>query len=115
MRLIGLFLFIFVLYRIDIGKSFGILIKVNIKWLGVNIDIPYYYLIACIAIASIVSIIPIAISGIGTRDATSVFLFSLLGKNREAAVSLSLLVLLMMAINGLIGYFVWIKYPIRLS
>jgi len=31
LRLIGLFLFIFVLYRIDIGKSFGILIKVNIK------------------------------------------------------------------------------------
>jgi len=91
------------------------LLRIYLLAVGVNIDIPYYYLIACIAIASIVSIIPISISGIGTRDTTLVFLFSLLGKNREAAVSLSLLMLLMMAINGLIGYFVWIKYPIRLS
>ena len=90
-------------------------LRIYLLAIGVNIDMPYYYLIACIAIASIVSIIPISICGIGTRDATLVFLFSLLGKNREAAVSLSLLMLLMMAINGLIGYFVWTKYPIRLS
>lgn len=91
------------------------LLRIYLLAVGVNIDMPYYYLIACIAIASIVSIIPISICGIGTRDAALVFLFSLLGENREAAVSLSLLMLLMMVINGLIGYFVWTKYPIKLS
>jgi uncharacterized protein (TIRG00374 family) len=72
------------------------------------------------AITSCVTMIPISIAGLGTRDAILIFLFSSLGLGKEAAVSFSLLVLVAFYVaGGLMGLSCWLlkgsrknKFPI---
>ena len=51
--------------------------------------------------------LPVFVMGIGTRDAALVFFFSLVGLSAEAAVSFSLMMLLVYAITGLVGLVAW--------
>lgn len=61
--------------------------------LSLNLAITYWYLLISVAISSLVALIPISISGLGTREATFIFLFSIINLMPEEAVSFSLLVL----------------------
>ena len=45
-----------------------------------------------LALASILALLPISIAGLGTREATMIFAFSLYGLSRSEAVSYSLLI-----------------------
>ena len=81
--------------------------------LALQINISFVYCIACVAIASLVSLIPVTVAGIGTRDAALIALFARLGINKEYAVSLSVLILFLFIVNGLIGFLAWLKYPRR--
>jgi len=54
------------------------------------INIPYPYLITMVPIGTIIGLIPITISGLGTREATIVILFSQFGVAAAAATTLSL-------------------------
>ena len=80
--------------------------------LSIHIDIPFLYLATCVSISAVITLIPISISGIGTRDATLVILFSYLGLSKESAIAFSMLILLMYAVNGFIGLLAWLKKPI---
>ena len=83
--------------------------------LSINIDIPFLYLATCVSISAVITLIPISISGIGTRDATLIILFSYLGLSKESAIAFSMLILLMYAVNGFIGLVAWFKKPIKIS
>ena len=61
--------------------------------LSLSLNISYWYLLVSVAISSIVALLPISISGLGTREATFIFLFSIINIIPEEAVSFSLLVL----------------------
>lgn len=61
--------------------------------LSLDLDISYWYILVSVAIGSAVALLPISISGLGTREATFIFLFSLINIAPEEAVSLSVLVL----------------------
>ncbi len=61
--------------------------------LSLSLNISYWYLLVSLAISSIVALLPISISGLGTREATFIFLFSLINIIPEEAVSFSLLIL----------------------
>ena len=56
-----------------------------------NLGIPYHLFILLFPIASIVGLIPITVSGFGTREATIILLFSLFGVPEETVFFLSLL------------------------
>ena len=83
--------------------------------LSLNIDIPFLYLATCVAISAVITLIPISISGIGTRDATLIILFSYLGLSKESAIAFSMMILLMYAVNGFIGLIAWLKKPISIT
>lgn len=77
---------------------------------SLNIPIPFLYLIFSVAIANLVSLIPISIAGIGTRDATLIGLFAILGIKPESAVSFSLMYLFVFNISlALMGLPAWWK------
>ena len=61
--------------------------------LSLSFNISYWYLLVSIAISSLIALLPISISGLGTREATFIFLFSIINIVPEEAVSFSLLVL----------------------
>lgn len=83
---------------------------------SLNIPISFFYLVFCVSLVSLVALIPISISGIGTRDATLIVLFSVQGLTREAAVSLSLALLFVFYVSvGGMGALAWWKRPVSLN
>ncbi len=66
------------------------------------------------AISNLISFIPISISGLGTRDATLIYLFSLINLNAELAVSYSFLVFITFFVcGGLMGAVAWWLHPLK--
>ena len=83
--------------------------------LSIDINIPFLYLATCVSISAVITLIPISISGIGTRDATLMVLFSYLGLSKESAIAFSMMILIMFAVNGSIGLIAWLKKPISIT
>jgi glycosyltransferase 2 family protein len=83
--------------------------------IALNIPLSLWQVIILVSVASIVNLMPITISGIGTRDATFIFLFSIFGFQNEQAIALSLLILIMWIINALVCMTFWWKKPIKLE
>jgi len=83
--------------------------------LSIHLNIPFVYLAICISISVIITLIPVSISGIGTRDATLIILFSYLGYSSESAVALSMILLAFYAVNILICLVAWLIKPIDLA
>jgi uncharacterized protein (TIRG00374 family) len=82
--------------------------------LSLNLPLSFFYVAICMAVASLVALIPISISGIGTRDATLIALFSLQNIAAESALSYSLLVLFTFYIcGGVMGAVAWQIKPLR--
>ena len=73
------------------------------------LDISY-----AVALGSLVTLIPISISGLGTREAAIVAYLGTTGATSEAALSFSLLVFLTFYIGtGLIGSVAWLVKPVK--
>jgi uncharacterized protein (TIRG00374 family) len=83
--------------------------------LSLSINIPFLYLATCVSISAVITLIPISISGIGTRDATLVILFSYLGLSKESAIAFSMIILFMNFVAGFIGLIAWLKKPIKID
>jgi len=83
--------------------------------LALDINLSFWYLAASTTIVGLFTLIPISISGIGTRDVTLIFFFSLLGVSKELAVSFSLLILSMFLFMALFGIIAWFIKPIKLK
>lgn len=81
--------------------------------LSLHIQLSFWTITACMSIMILVTMLPVSISGIGTREASLVFLFSALGERPELAVALSMLVLLNVVVWRALGMFAWIKSPPR--
>lgn len=83
--------------------------------LSLGIQISFSNIIFCISIANIISLIPISISGIGTRDATLILLFSFLGLNKEVAMSFSIIFLAILYLSiGIFGGIACLKKPLKI-
>jgi len=64
--------------------------QIYLLGLSLNIEIPYIDFLLIYPIANLVALIPITAGGLGTREATLIFLFSFYGVSPEIAVVLSL-------------------------
>lgn len=82
---------------------------------ALSIDISFIHLATAMSIAGLLSVLPISISGIGTRDAAFVFFFSLLGIRSEFAVALSVLVLAMMVVVAAVCFPFWLRKPVNME
>ncbi len=77
-----------------------------------SINISLFYMILILAITTVISLIPITVGGLGTREASLIFLFSLFNVPSVKAVSLSFLSLLISGVFiPLIGFLFSIKEP----
>ena len=79
--------------------------------LSIGINIPLFYFLAILPIATFVGQIPITISGLGTREATLISLFSLFSVSATKVFSMSLINLFISGIiPGIIGSFLILKH-----
>jgi uncharacterized membrane protein YbhN (UPF0104 family) len=75
--------------------------------IGIEVSIPV--MIAVLIFAGILSLLPIAPSGLGTRDATLVFLLAPYGIEAEQAVALALLMFISIIFSSFLGGWYWVK------
>lgn len=84
------------------------------KSIGIT-NISPLYLSISVTITAFVILLPISFLGLGTREATLIFLFSLFNISKELSVSFSLLMLSMTLLGALIGSICWFIKPIHIS
>jgi uncharacterized protein (TIRG00374 family) len=83
--------------------------------LALGINIGFFYFILVIPVISLLDLLPISISGIGTRDVALIFLFGLEGIPAEQAIAFSLLYLFMSYwLIALMGAGVYLKFPVKI-
>lgn len=83
--------------------------------LSIGIDTGVLFFVLVIPVLSLLDLLPISISGIGTRDVALIFLFGLKVISPEQAVAFSLLYLFMSYwLIALIGAGVYFRYPIMI-
>ena len=84
--------------------------------LSLSINAPFYFMFIVLPIINILEILPVSISGIGTRDAALIFLFSFIGIGTEAAVAFSIVFLVFgLWFFGLIGGLIFLRNPVDIS
>ena len=82
---------------------------------SIGIDIGVLFFLLVIPVLSLLDLLPISISGIGTRDLALIFFFGLKGIPPEQAVAFSLLYLFMSYwLIALIGAGVYLRYPVTI-
>lgn len=75
---------------------------------SMNLKIDFFYLAFCIAVFSTLSILPISVSNMGTREFVLIFMFSYVGFSSDLAVSYSLLFFI--TINLILAILGWLTF-----
>jgi glycosyltransferase 2 family protein len=72
------------------------------------------YIVLIMPIVTLVELIPFSIAGLGTRDATVIYFFSIVGAGAAEAVGFSIVYLLIGTyLTALAGFFLWLRHPVR--
>ena len=82
---------------------------------SLHISASFGIIIACRAIIGLVNVIPITISGLGTRDAVLLLMLPLAGATREGAIALGLAAFLWTIGSKFSGVFFWLNCPLPLK
>ena len=97
-------------WMISILVAVFVLLSLNIS------QIPLLFVFVIVPIITLLEILPISISGIGTRDAALIFLFSYFAVSAEQAIAYSLLYLFTgYFFVALLGVIFFIQNPISLK
>lgn len=101
----------------SVSIAIGILRALVLFLLALSLDIhlSFVFIIACRALIGIVSVIPVTINSLGTRDAILLLAFPLVGVSKEAAVALSFVAFLWILCFRFSGIILWLKYPLPSS
>lgn len=79
-----------------------------------GIDVPVGYVFLIMPVVTLVEVLPVSIGGLGTRDATVIFFFSVVGIPGAAAVAFSLGYLMIGTyLTALLGFIMWLRHPLR--
>lgn len=115
------------LYRRDRGAMVAAFLLTVLVWalvfllayyitvlFGIDVDLKYVVLI--MPIVTLVELIPISVSGLGTRDATVIYFFSVVGISNAAAVGFSIGYLFIGTyLTALAGFLMWLRHPVKLG
>jgi uncharacterized membrane protein YbhN (UPF0104 family) len=77
--------------------------------LGLNLDL--METVAASSLATVISLLPVSVGGIGARDLALVVILGKMGYSTEKAVGLSTFILLLTLVNLVAGYFIWYTRP----
>jgi len=79
-----------------------------------DMNVSLYYVVLVMPLITLVELIPISISGLGTRDAAAIYFFALVGASSAQSVGFALVyVLAGTYFTALIGFFIWLFRPRR--
>jgi len=82
--------------------------------LGVPVHAGYVFLI--MPIVTLVELVPVSVSGLGTRDAVVIYFFSFVGVGSAQAVGFSVAyVLIGTYLTALVGFVLWLRHPVPLG
>ncbi|MBA7618948.1 hypothetical protein ES703_26280 [subsurface metagenome] len=74
--------------------------------LALGLDISFIYISACAAVATVFSLLPITVAGVGTRDMVFILLLGQIGISQEQSLGLSTLVLAVFLVNCVVFYLI---------
>lgn len=104
------------LFAITIGLSISIYILMSLALyilaLALDIKLSFGFTVACVALIGIANIIPITVSGLGTRDAILLMTIPLAGYSKEAALALGITAFLWATVFKFSGVIFWLKNPL---
>lgn len=84
-----------------------------VLFLALDLNVPFYYAFVIVPSIGLVDLLPISISGFGTREAAVIFLLSFYSISAESAVAFSLLYYFFGHVpTALTGFYFFIKRPI---
>lgn len=83
------------------------------KSIGLN-EIPFIFIAMSITLATLSTLIPISVFGLGTRDGVLLLLFSFFNVSPEKTIGFSTLYLVLLIVGALIGLICWLKKPLKL-
>jgi len=72
--------------------------------LSLHIPLSFLDMTACVALSTIFALLPISVSGIGTRDISMIYLFSFYGLTAEQAIAFSMIILITDSVIVSFGY-----------
>jgi hypothetical protein len=73
--------------------------------LALNINLSFFVMLLFVSVALFVALMPISFSGLGTRDITIIYLFSLVGLPADVALTFSISMFFMILLNAFLGFF----------
>lgn len=94
-------------FALSLAAAVVVYVRFYLLTTALDLGLDLVPFIALISLSSVAALLPISISGIGARDAALVLLAPVVGVAREQALGLSALILLIQAVNGLVGFVVW--------
>ncbi len=71
---------------------------------ALELEVPFIYMGACAAMAMVISLLPITVAGVGTRDAAFILLLGQIGIERQESLALSALILAVFLVNCVVLY-----------
>ena len=81
---------------------------------AVGMDVSWWAFILFIPIISVVEVLPLSVMGLGTRDATILFLFSAMGVAHEQMIALSAMMLVLSLVpQATAGYLIALSQKVR--
>lgn len=88
-------------------------LRIYLLSLSLGLEIEILHLSIVLAVTALFGLLPISIAGIGTRDASLIFLLAPYGINSERAVAFSLSILAVFILELGIGFLFWISQKKR--
>lgn len=79
-----------------------------------DMKVSWYYVVLVMPLITLVELIPISVSGLGTRDAAAIYFFAIVGASSAQSVGFALIYVLSGTyFTALIGFFIWLFRPRR--
>ncbi len=88
-----------------------LLMKVYMLALSVHMQVEFWFFASAVPLFRLVGLVPITISGIGTRDAVIIYILSSVGIPPESSLILSVLSLVTFQLQALVGVLFWWRFP----
>jgi len=87
----------------------GVIVGYYILAINLGINVPLAYFFFFIPLATVITMVPISVGGLGIREGAFVYLFTMVGATKAQALSLSLIWYAVMVVVSMIGGAVFVK------
>jgi len=106
---------IFVVFALSLFSWLTSYVQAIFIFKSLGADVPYIYLVTFLSTEVLLSLLPISISGFGTREFVYVTLFSLIGITPEVAISFGFINVLFTLLTAFVGLLIWLVKPFKID